>query len=479
MEVQNPTFESQDGISMSKMAEGSTTFRDNFRPKHPYRKKMSGRTCAISTAALFAILVLALVGVTAIVVFRPTVSESRTEASVSSDLQVAMIQEEMKNLKQLVDEIATKHSANISAANEEYNSGLQELQQQHIGTNTRNNEKFRELQNQQNQSKLVIQELQNESKLTIHELLNQQNELKLTVQELVNQQNESQLTIQKLQSQQNESKLIIRELQNQHNDVAANHAANISTLKEQQTDVIKDLEQQLNQSKILMQEMRQLQSEANVEINKLANQLNGSIQEIDKKYSEGLLNLQLQSNHSNRALQMNIDILTANVTQTTTNVEHLQSETNVKIELANHLNRSIQQIGTKCTEGIILIQQQTNHSNRALRMDIDILTANLTETTTNVEHLWSEANELENQINGSIQQIAIKCTQTILSLQQQTNHSNRALQMNIDTLTNNVTQITTNIERKINQLNISFINTTSGGVYQSKQFHVCSYNCKN
>ncbi len=110
---ENPVYDTPEDIFLSNTAP------DSARPKHTSGKKVSGRVCAVTIVSLSAILVLALVGVSAIVVFRPTVSESRTEASVSSD-EVAMIQEDMKNLRQLVDEQAAKHATNISMLKDQH-----------------------------------------------------------------------------------------------------------------------------------------------------------------------------------------------------------------------------------------------------------------------------------------------------------------------------------------------------------------------
>ena len=83
--------------------------------------------CAVATAALFATLVvLALVGVIAIIVFRPTITESKTETVVSSD-QVELLEQEMKNLRELVSEQATKHASNISSLKEAHSNAIQEI----------------------------------------------------------------------------------------------------------------------------------------------------------------------------------------------------------------------------------------------------------------------------------------------------------------------------------------------------------------
>ncbi len=110
--------------------------------------------------SLSAILVLGLVGVSAIVVFRPTVSESRTEASASSD-QVEMIQ----NLRQLVDEQAAKHATNISMLKDQHSKAIQKIQTQL----NRSNITIKEMQQQQIITSVKTDELENqlnESKLT-------------------------------------------------------------------------------------------------------------------------------------------------------------------------------------------------------------------------------------------------------------------------------------------------------------------------
>ncbi len=292
---QNPIYEIPlDEFPTSKVVEDSSTPPDSVQSKHTSGRRMSGRMCAISTAALFAILlVLALVGVSAIVVFRPTASESKTEASVSSDLHVAMIQEDMKNLRQLVDEIATTHSANISTLKEEHSTALLELQQQQNGANERNNVFFQELLNQQNESQLTIQELQNqqiESKLTIQDLHNEQNESKLIIQELKNRLLNLTQTI--------EQQLVQLEVTDQNIDAKIDNSTRLhqqSYLDYKETVLTLNEETQRNVS-------QQIQLQAS-------------------KFTEDILSLQLQANYTNRTLQtLQTDIDT--LKQTTTNIQH-------------------------------------------------------------------------------------------------------------------------------------------------------------
>ncbi len=96
----NPVYEFPDQPSMTEVS--GSAVPGNTRPKHTPGKKISGRTCTLATAALFATLVvLALVGVIAIIVFRPMTTESKTETSTSSD-QVELFEQEMKNLRELM-----------------------------------------------------------------------------------------------------------------------------------------------------------------------------------------------------------------------------------------------------------------------------------------------------------------------------------------------------------------------------------------
>ncbi len=126
--------------------------RDNTAPGHaipkkPSRGKISSRTCALAFGTL---VVLALVGVIAIIVFRPMTTESKTETSASSD-QVELLEQEMKNLRELVSEQATKHASNISSLKELHTNVIQEIQQQLSGSNLFINEIMQELQNKSKQ----------------------------------------------------------------------------------------------------------------------------------------------------------------------------------------------------------------------------------------------------------------------------------------------------------------------------------------
>ncbi len=122
----NPVYEFPDQLRMTEMSGGrDNTAPGNARPEHTPRKKISGRTCALA----FATLVLALVGVIAIIVFRPTITESKTETSASGD-QVELLEQEMKNLRELVSEQATKYASNISSLKELHTNENREIQQQ-------------------------------------------------------------------------------------------------------------------------------------------------------------------------------------------------------------------------------------------------------------------------------------------------------------------------------------------------------------
>ncbi len=127
----NPVFELPDQPSMTAMSGGrDNTAPGNARPKQTLGRRISGRMCAVATAALFATLVvLALVGVIAIIVFKPTTTESKTVTSASSD-QVELQEEEMKNLMELVSKQATEHASNISLLKELHGNAIQEIRQQ-------------------------------------------------------------------------------------------------------------------------------------------------------------------------------------------------------------------------------------------------------------------------------------------------------------------------------------------------------------
>ena len=146
----NPVYEFPDQPTMTEVSGGAVP--GNTRPKHTPGKKISGRTCGLATFAT--LVVLAMVGVIAIIVFRPTTTESKTETSASSD-QVELLEQEMKNLRELISEQATKHASNISSLKELHGNAIQEMQQQLSGSNRR-------LQNQLNKSNQTILELQNQ-----------------------------------------------------------------------------------------------------------------------------------------------------------------------------------------------------------------------------------------------------------------------------------------------------------------------------
>ncbi len=144
----NPVYELPDRLRMTEMSGGrDNTALGHARPKKPSRGKISSRTCALAFATL---VVLALVGVIAIIVFRPTTTESKTEASASSD-QVDLLKQGMKNLREFVSEQATKHASNISSLKELHSNAIQEMQQQLSGSNLIINEIMQELQNKSKQ----------------------------------------------------------------------------------------------------------------------------------------------------------------------------------------------------------------------------------------------------------------------------------------------------------------------------------------
>ncbi len=162
----NPVFEFPDQPSTSEVSGG--TARGNARLKYTSGKKVPGRTCALATFA--ALVVLALVGVIAIIVFRPTTTESKTETSASSD-QVELLKQEMKNLR----DQATKHASNISSLKELHENAIQEMQQQISGSN----KIIQQLQNQLHSSNQTIQEVQNQlhdSNQAIQQQLNDSDE---------------------------------------------------------------------------------------------------------------------------------------------------------------------------------------------------------------------------------------------------------------------------------------------------------------
>ncbi len=153
----NPVYELPDRLRMTEMSGGKdSTALGHARPKKPTRGKISGRTCALAFAALV-VMALTLVIVIAIIVFRPTTTESRTETSASSD-QVELLKQEMKNLRELVSEQATKHASNISSLKELHGNAIEEIQQLFSGSNLRNNEIIQELQNQLDNSNQTIQQ---------------------------------------------------------------------------------------------------------------------------------------------------------------------------------------------------------------------------------------------------------------------------------------------------------------------------------
>ncbi len=261
----NPVFEFPDQPSMSEVSEG--TARGNARHKYTSGKKVPGRTCALATFA--ALVVLALVGVIAIIVFRPTTTESKTETSASSD-QVELLKQEMKNLK----DQATKHASNISFLKELHENAIQEMQQQLSGSNQRNNEITQELQNQLDSSNQTIQEVQN-------------------------QQQNSHQTIQSMQQ-----KLVQLTLADQNID------AKIDNTTQMNNQRYLDYKQTV----VSLNEQTQRNVSEQIELQAI-------------KCSEGINALQLQANNSNTAIQimqMDIKTLESNLTETSTNVETLE-----------------------------------------------------------------------------------------------------------------------------------------------------------
>ncbi|XP_064398669.1 sushi, von Willebrand factor type A, EGF and pentraxin domain-containing protein 1-like isoform X2 [Halichondria panicea] len=263
----NPVFEFPDQPSTSEVSEG--TARGNARPKYTSGKKVPGRTCALATFA--ALVVLALVGVIAIIVFRPTTTESKTETSASSD-QVELLEQEMKNLRELVSEQATKHASNISSLKQLYGNAIQEMQQQISDSN---------------------QQLQLNSNQTIQEVQNQLHKTNEAMQQLLNNsiQGMQQKLVQLTAADQNiEAK--IENTTQMHNQRYLDCKQTVVSLNKQtQRNVSQHIELQAT------------------------------------KCSEGINALQLQANNSNTAIQimqMDIKTLESNLTETSTNVETLE-----------------------------------------------------------------------------------------------------------------------------------------------------------
>ncbi len=91
----NPVYELPDRLCMTEMSGGrDNTALRHARPKKPTRGKISRRTCALVLATL---VVLALVGVIAIIVFRPTTTESKTETSASTDQVELLLDDSVPN----------------------------------------------------------------------------------------------------------------------------------------------------------------------------------------------------------------------------------------------------------------------------------------------------------------------------------------------------------------------------------------------
>ncbi len=268
-------FEFPDQPSMTEVAGGrDNTAPGNARPKHTPGRRISGRMCAVATAALFATLVvLALVGVIAIIVFRPTTTESKTETVVSSD-QVELLKQDMKNLRELVSKQATKHAANISSLKEAHSNAIQEMQQQISGSN----QIVEELQNQLNNSNQAIQQLKAMS---------------------VEQFNDSNQTIQSLQQ-----KLVQLTAADQNID------AKIDNTTQMHNQRYLDCKQTV----VSLNEQTQRNVSQQIELQAT-------------KCSEGINTLQLQANNSNRAIQMvqmDIGNLGSNLTETSTNIKVLE-----------------------------------------------------------------------------------------------------------------------------------------------------------
>ena len=257
----NPVYEFPDQPSMTEVSGGAVP--GNARPKHTPGKKISGRTCALATFAT--LVVLALVGVIAIIVFRPTTTESKTETSASSD-QVELLEQEMKNLRELISEQATKHASNISSLKELHGNAIQEMQQQLRGSNQ------------------IVQQLQYRQ----NQLNNSNQRSNEIIQQLQNQQHNSNQTIQqKLVQLTTSIDAKIDNTTEMHNQRYLDYKQTVVSLNEQtQRNVSQQIELQAT------------------------------------KCSEGINALQLQANKSNRAIQivqMDIGNLELNVTETSTN----------------------------------------------------------------------------------------------------------------------------------------------------------------
>ncbi len=263
----NPVFEFPDQPSMAEVSEG--TARGNARPKYTSGKKVPGRTCALATFA--ALVVLALVGVIAIMVFRPTTTESKTETSASSD-KVELLKQEMKNLRD-------QTTSNISLLKELHENAIQEMQQQLSGSN----QIIQQLQNQLNSSNQTIQQQISSSKLRNDEIIQElRNELHNSSQKI--QQQIVQLIVSIDAKIDNTTQM--------HNQRYLDCKQTVVSLNEQtQRNVSQQIELQAT------------------------------------KCSEGINALQLQANNSNTAIQivqMNIQTLGLNLTETSTNVETLE-----------------------------------------------------------------------------------------------------------------------------------------------------------
>ncbi len=133
----NPVYEFPDQLRTTEVPGGrDNTVPGNARSKHTPGRRISGRMCALAFATL---VVLALVGVIAIIVFRPTTTESKTDTSASSD---QVLEQDIKNLR----EQATKHASNISSLKQFHSNAIQEIQQQLAGSNLIINEIIQEIQ---------------------------------------------------------------------------------------------------------------------------------------------------------------------------------------------------------------------------------------------------------------------------------------------------------------------------------------------
>ncbi len=142
----------------------------------------------------------------------------------------------------------------------------------------------------------------------------------------------------------------------------------IQELKNRLNSTAQSLQQQLNGSKITIRDLQNQLFNTTQTIQEQLVQLQVTNQNIDAKINNST------RLHQQSYLDCKETVLTLN--------EQTQRNASQQIQLQ----------ASKCTEGILSLQLQTNNSNRAL----DTLTANLTQTTNNIEH---KINELETSLN--------------------------------------------------------------------------------